>query len=189
MPWSETLRKNITDENDLADELTHLYTSHTRISRDAKFCKYYIGGLGQRFIDSNFKNGNPRRIEIWNIVSEAVYNIIKTDFPKFIDEDKKLVIGNMSKDRPLLKQLRYEHIIPTGLIHNRCLKLAEEGKMNRENALKIMECINIALVTVEEDEALTKAGLRDKLPEGYDPTFSDLGLCRYEKAGIILHKW
>jgi hypothetical protein len=187
MPWSETLRKNITDENDLADELTHLYTSHTRISRDAKFCKYYVGGLGQRFIDSNFKNGNPRRIEIWNIVSEAAYNIIKTNFPKVVDEDRNVVFGHLP--RKLLNLLRFEHIIPTGLIHDRCLDLAEEGKMNRENALKIMECINIALVTVEEDKALTKAGLRDKLPEGYDPTFSDLGLCRYEKAGIILHKW
>lgn len=187
MPWSETLRKNITDENDLADYFVYLYTSPIKMYRDTKICKYFIGGLGQRYISIQLKNGKTKLVQSWNIISEAAYNIIKTNFPKFVDEDKNVVFGHFP--RKLLNLLRFEHIIPSGLIHDRCLELAKEGKMNRENALNLLRSIYIALVTVEEDEALTKAGLRDKLPEGYDPTFSDLGLCRYEKAGIILHKW
>jgi hypothetical protein len=187
MPWSETLRKNIIDENDLADYFVYLYTSPIKMYRDTKICKYFIGGLGQRYISIQLKNGKTKLVQSWNIISEAAYNIIKTNFPKLVDEDKNVVFGHFP--RKLLNLLRFEHIIPSGLIHDRCLELAKEGKMNRENALNLLRSIYISLVTVEEDKALTKAGLRDKLPEGYDPTFSDLGLSRYEKTGIILHKW
>jgi hypothetical protein len=77
----------------------------------------------------------------------------------------------------------HDHSIPHSFVLNKLLAL----KNVTNEALK--EVINkhyrIGIITKEEDELLTRSGLRKKMPDGWDEKSGSV-YARYEKVGITL---
>lgn len=87
--------------------------------------------------------------------------------------------------------LVFEHIVPkTKYIQEPCIQAAVNGQFaggetfSEEAVLQLLDRYwQIALITKEEDDALTDLGLRNKMPGGWDGT--DV-FARYKAAGIVL---
>lgn len=69
------------------------------------------------------------------------------------------------------KQLMHEHVVPIKEITN-----AIENAKDFENVNDIIDMIEIALITKEEDKALTKNGFQSKRPNGWRNCYHSCGI-------------
>jgi len=82
-------------------------------------------------------------------------------------------------DKRELKGLRLEHVVPQMWFVN---QLMDRDTIDKEEIRELLEkYFNVLLVTKEEDVKLTKAGLRSKMPEGWDGKDP---WARHKKVGI-----
>ena len=78
-------------------------------------------------------------------------------------------------------QIIYDHAIPFVLLQR---KLLDGGFSTRADLMDLLQRYCVAcLITKQEDDALNKAGLMRKMPEGWDEVDC---LARYHAAGIAL---
>ncbi len=80
------------------------------------------------------------------------------------------------------KVLRHDHAVPKKILIEHLTKLI--GKATSNSVCEILErlCIGV-VITKDEDELLTRQGLRSKLPDGKLDPWS-----RYRRAGIIIRR-
>ena len=81
------------------------------------------------------------------------------------------------------KEVTHEHVIPHSIVMNKLLSL---DSLTNENIMSILQKYYvICAVTKEEDKRLNAAGLKSKMPDGWDET-NDNVFARYESVGILI---
>lgn len=81
------------------------------------------------------------------------------------------------------KDVIHEHVVPHSFLMNKLLTLEP---LTNENILSILKRYYvICAITKGEDKLLTAAGLRSKMPDGWDE-LNDSIYARYEKVGILI---
>ena len=92
---------------------------------------------------------------------------------------RKNLPRSVEADKRELKGLRLEHVVPQMWFVN---KLMDMNAPDKEKIGKLLKKhFRVLLVTKEEDAKLTKAGLRSKMPEGWDEKDP---WARHKKVGI-----
>lgn len=85
--------------------------------------------------------------------------------------------------------LRIEHMIPTKVVYDWLKRKYDAGELTVDYVEKtIRERLFCALITEEEDERLSDAGLQRKMPGGWDFDNGDIAQ-RYIAVGITMHAW
>ncbi len=81
------------------------------------------------------------------------------------------------------KHIIYEHVVPHSIVMDRLLSLNQPT--NDELLSVIRKFFIICTITREEDKRLNAAGLRSKMPEGWNDK-SDSVYARYDAVGISI---
>jgi len=81
------------------------------------------------------------------------------------------------------KDVIYEHVVPHSIVMNKLLSL---DPLTHKNIMSVLEkYFVICAITKEEDKRLNSAGLRSKMPEGWNE-HNDSVFARYETVGISI---
>lgn len=79
------------------------------------------------------------------------------------------------------KEVIHEHVVPHSIVMNKLLSL---DPLTNENIMSIIQKYYvICAITKEEDKRLNTAGLKSKMPEGWD-VGNDNIFARYKSVGI-----
>ena len=115
-------------------------------------------------------------------VSEAAFKVLSEKGGELLREDGVAYRGSYGK-----LGIRIEHMIPTEVVYCYLEALHRQGKLTEGFVAKLIkEKLFCALITKEEDALLSKAGLRNKMPEGWSFETGDM-LARYRVVGIKMH--
>jgi hypothetical protein len=83
------------------------------------------------------------------------------------------------------KDVIHEHVVPHSIVMNKLLTLKS---LTSENIMSVIKKYYvICVITKREDRLLTAAGLRSKMPEGWDEETSSV-FARYEAVGISIFR-
>ena len=78
-------------------------------------------------------------------------------------------------------EVRHDHVVPHSWVMNRLLAL---DSLNDASILKVLrKYFFICVISKREDMLLNSAGLRKKMPDGWDPDLGDV-FERYRVAGL-----
>lgn len=114
-------------------------------------------------------------------VSKAAYNLLKEKYSKNLHSNYFLL-----KDTH--KDFRVEHVIPVEFLYQFFMSKKQEGTLSKQLILDTLDEAAIAIITLEEDKALNKAGLRKQMPSSFE-IFKHDPFNRYKQAGILMHRW
>lgn len=153
--------------------------------------------LGDTKLSTKYSVAGVADRPIHRYVSEAAFKVLSEKAGELLREDGVAHKGSYGKFG-----IRIEHIIPTEVVYCHldkfCQPLKElyrqdkkkfyEQKRQKEAYIVklIKEKLFCALITKEEDALLSKAGLRNKMPEGWSFETGDM-LARYRVVGIKMH--
>lgn len=83
------------------------------------------------------------------------------------------------------KDVIHEHVIPHSIVMKKLLTLES---LTSENVMSVIEKYYlICVITKKEDKLLTAAGLRSKMPDGWDEEDGSV-FARYEAVGILIFR-
>lgn len=122
----------------------------------------------------------------WHITSNDPSRIYSQYVRYALDEFKYINLHISEKAKKLKrKDVIHEHVIPHAIVMKKLLSL--DQPTTDEILLIIKNYYFLCLITKDEDELLTAAGLRSKMPQGWDEGKNSV-FARYEKVGIKIHK-
>jgi len=122
--------------------------------------KFIIGGIADK--------------RIYKYFSRGAYEVLLEKAPQNITRDGVLYSDSLG--------LRREHMIPNKFVLD--YLFANKDTITVEEIQNIMQLLNCALITLEEDKLLNNVHLRTRMPAGWN--FGDSELARYEVAGLPL---
>ncbi|WP_037499268.1 hypothetical protein [Sphingomonas jaspsi] len=79
------------------------------------------------------------------------------------------------------KRLVKDHVIPVAVLRD--LLFEQQPRSIEEVRLMMQKHYRIGILAIEEDESLSRSGLRSKMPGGW--MITDSPFARYESAGIV----
>lgn len=119
----------------------------------------------------------------FTMISEDAYRLLSKKIPQAI-------VGNSIRPMKFGNQFRVEHVIPTEIVYRHLLKKSEEGVLTVEYIERlVLDKLDCAIITKEEDDRLTKLKLRNNMSKEWSDIDDGDPLDRYKLADIKLHKW
>ena len=119
----------------------------------------------------------------FTLISEAAYQLLRKVNPEAIE-------GNQIRPVKFGDKFRVEHIIPTEIVFQHLLKRHKDGALTTQYLEKlILDKLDCAIITKEEDDRLTKLKLRNNMSKQWSGLEDGDPLDRYKLAGIELHRW
>lgn len=122
---------------------------------------------------NNVDNRNNLSDAYKNVLHYIVGSIMITDDFKIISKNANKILKennitklNTSKSYKKNYKLILEHTIPVSCVTEYLLNLQKTKNLQKDKILKLLSIIRgISLITIEEDEQLTKLGLKSALPK------------------------
>ena len=153
--------------------------------------------LGDTKLSTKYSLAGVADRPVHRYVSEAAFKVLSKEAKDLFQDNGVAYKGSYGK-----LGIRIEHMIPTEVVychlevlHHPLKALCRQDKEAFDGQKKQMEAyiaklikekLFCALITKEEDALLSKAGLRNKMPEGWSFETGDM-LARYRVVGIKMH--
>lgn len=123
-----------------------------------------------------------RILNIKDLTDSEKDTLLRNKFPQWTQQNRKYqgrtiwskealakyekLLGT-KKLLPMCKRFCEEHIVPIKVISDRLIEASNDRKVNEEWVKEYLErYLAICVVTKDEDRRLTKAGLRESMPDG-----------------------